>query len=106
MGWNENVSAVVTDPNAAGVFGALLSLRWVPGPTWVARLFCFGCGIACAIYAAPALVDYLQVKAAWAPRLFSFLFGLLGMNLIAKSVEIIQHTDWVTVASSFRSSKP
>lgn len=96
------IQQITQSPTLAGVFGAILSLRWVPGPTWIARLFCFGCGIACAIYGAPALVDYLQIKSDWAPRLFNFLSGLLGMNLLAKAVDIVKTTDWINIVTSIK----
>jgi hypothetical protein len=105
MSLPDQIGAAASEPTIAGIFGALLSLRWAPGPTWLERFFCFGCGIACAVYAAPALLGYMGVEAAWAPRLFSFLFGLLGMNLIAKTVDTIRSTDWVTVFTSIRSKK-
>lgn len=94
MSWLDDAGNWLTNPQVAGVFGSLLSLRWAPGKDWRDKVFSFGCGVACTAYLAPAAVDYMGLAAKWAPPLFGFLAGLLGMNIVAKLVSFVRDTDW------------
>ena len=89
-------------PAAAGVLGSLLSLRWVPGNSWGERLFSFGCGMGVVLYLVPAAMGYFEVKALWAGPAFGFMGGILGINLISKSVEYVKELKLETFLDLFR----
>lgn len=96
---------VVMRPETAGAFGALLSLRWVPGTSWAARASAFGTGVGFAVYVAPLFIEYAGVTSKTAPLAIAFAMGFLGMNLAAKVIEAVKNLDLVEILSALRSRK-
>lgn len=92
--WEANIEPVILHPTVAGVFGSLLSLRFVPGDTWMGRFFSFGTGVALAVYGAPLGIQYLEIKSSAGPPAFGFLAGFIGMNLLAKLWDAVNAFDW------------
>ena len=96
---------VVQHPAVAGVVGSLLSLKWVPGDSWGERLFSFGCGMGAVLFLVPAAIGYFEVKALWAPPAFGFMAGILGINLVSKSVDYVRAVDFGAILDLFRKGK-
>ncbi len=102
MSWIDEVRNAISDPAAAGVAGSLLSLQWVPGATWKTKMISFLCGMACAIYVTPTLLDALDVRWHNSQSLFAFLLGLLGMNLLAKLGDFVSKTSIADLIAALR----
>lgn len=101
----DDINNTLQQPAVAGVIGSLLSLRWVPGDKWWEKFFSFGCGIGTALYLAPAAVAYMEIKSSWGPPAFGFMAGLVGMNLIAKLVDIVKNGDWLALLTALKGKK-
>lgn len=89
----DDIYKAATTPEAAGVLGSLISLRWTPGDTWFLRLTGFAGGIGFAMFIAPLLIEYMEIKSQKGPLAFAFIGGLIGMNLLVKTVEFIRDID-------------
>lgn len=64
----------------AGIAGSIVSIRFLPtGTSRADRLFAFGGGVLCVIYAAPAILDVFSVESARIGALIQFVTGLTGM---------------------------
>lgn len=74
----------------AGVFGAVVSLRFVPDmKTTGQRLSMVLSGALVAGYTAPLTVALFEVKGQGAEASLSFLIGLFGMSLAAAVIKMI-----------------
>lgn len=62
-------------PFVAGVVGALVGLKFVPGLTWLERVTNLGAGGVLAYYTAPAIVSWWDLS----PQMLGFLGFALGM---------------------------
>lgn len=76
---------------APGVIGAVIALRWVPtGSTWLDRLTSFAGGCGCAVWAAPALVEWSDIASTRIESFVGFTFGLLGMVVVGELVQTVR----------------
>jgi hypothetical protein len=105
VSFSDDWNAVVQHPAVAGVVGSLLSLRWVPGNSWGERFFSFGCGMGVVLFLVPAAIGYMEVKAAWAGPAFGFMGGILGINLVGKSVDYVKNAEWGALLDLLRGRK-
>lgn len=86
---------------APGVIGALIALRWVPtGSTWSDRLWSFVGGCGCAVWAAPALVEWTDIGSARIEAFAGFTSGMLGMVIVG---EVVQTVRGLQLAETIRS---
>ncbi len=83
--------AAIASKLAPGVIGAIIALRWVPaGSSWADRLTSFAGGCGCAVWAAPALVEWTDIGSARIEAAIGFTTGLLGMVIIGEIVSTLR----------------
>lgn len=95
MSWED----VVKSPDAAGVAGALLGWLSAPGGTLRAQLFNVGAGLACAVFLAPYMAERAGIESKSGLMAFSFVVGLVGMNLLPKLTAAARSLDWAAILS-------
>jgi hypothetical protein len=66
----------------AGILGALVGLRFVPGLTWFERVTNLGAGGVIAYYAAPALAGWWGLSEHMV-GFMSFILGMFGLSVAA-----------------------
>ena len=80
---------IVTHPVLAAVCGALLGLKALPGASIWERLANVGAGFVIAVFAGPALVDYMEVSS---PNIGAgIIFGLGSAGLVLDAVRVAGH---------------
>lgn len=106
MNWfDEHVSPLLARPETAGVFGTVLGWLGAPGEGWRVRLFNFGAGVGSALYFAPLVVKLSDIKATEGKLFLAFVFGMLGMNLVAKTIEYAKEATFFTILARFLPTK-
>lgn len=95
MSWEE----MVKSPDAAGVAGALLGWLSAPGGTLRLQLFNVGAGLACAVFLAPYMAERAGIASKSGLMAFSFVVGLVGMNLLPKLTSAVRGLDWAAILS-------
>lgn len=100
--WSDHVQPLAQDPSAAGVVGALLSLRWVPGDSWSQRFFSLIAGCSLAFFGVPFMVDFLGIQSKGGPAIFGLFAGLLAMNIFGKTVEWVKETKFSDIVNLIR----
>ncbi len=84
--WLENVRSFLAAPEVPGVFGAIISLRWLPvGSTWANKFASIVAGLSTARFLIPYLLDVAGIKSSGAVGAFSFLGGLFGLLLLSRA---------------------
>lgn len=90
MSWDE----LVKNPDAAGVAGAILGWLSAPGGTLRMQLFNICAGLACAVFLAPYVAERAGIESKSGLMAFSFVVGLVGMNLLPKITSAAQRGEW------------
>ena len=91
--WDDIVRPVLdalNRPETAGVGGALVSLQWAPGSTWIARLAFVGSGAALTIWLLPALIEFYGVQSLRYSVALGFFCGAGGPFVLAAFVEWVR----------------
>ena len=79
-------------PFVAGAIGALITaVRFTPGATWAERAVNVLSGSTVAGFVAPALAEWLHLSPVYLSAA-SFVLGLVGMSLVAASLQAIKDT--------------
>ena len=78
---------MATNPLAAGVLGAAIGLKFVPGVAWIERLINFSAGLSCSIYLSPAVGEMLSLSTASKQAGLAFLMGLFSVSIAAAIFE-------------------
>lgn len=76
-GWN----ALMAHPAFAGLFGALVSLKFAPGTRWGERIFNVFCGVAIAWNLSMPIAVYFKLDVAQFSGAIGFMLGLAGMHV-------------------------
>ena len=85
-------------PFIAGVFGALVALRGVPGQGWPERIANVASGTLMAGFFAPAVSEYFGLETAEMRSAIAFAIGLFGLNIMAvilASLKTINLADFI-----------
>lgn len=90
---------IVSSPHSAGLLGSLLSLRWA-GCGWGEKAFAFGFGVGCALWVAPAVVDFVGMQTEMVPRLASFFAGAYGARLGDQMADAVKRLDIAAIAAA------
>ncbi len=90
MSWED----IVKSPDAAGTVGALLGWLSAPGGSLREQLFNVGAGLGAAIFLAPYMAERAGLQSKPGLLAFSFLVGLVGMNLLPKLSAAAKRADW------------
>lgn len=69
-------------PLVAGIFGAIVGLKFVPGLTWLERVTNLGAGGVIAYYVAPALANWWGLSEHMV-GFMSFILGMFGLSVAA-----------------------
>lgn len=77
-------------PWVAGALGAVVSLRSIPGVSWVERIFNVTCGALIAGYASPAVAQFYGMDSPHMHGAIAFGCGVFGLNLVSAVVETIR----------------
>lgn len=77
-----------------GLFGAIVSLRGVPGATIWARIFNTFCGMLIAGFFTGALAEYFTLVSETSIGALAFALGLFGLNLVDQLREFIKTLKW------------
>lgn len=91
-------------PFVAGVLGALVGLKFVPGLTWLERVTNLGAGGVLAYYTAPAIVSWWDLS----PQMLGFLgfaLGMLGLSIAAAVIQGIRETSVARIIDSWTTRK-
>lgn len=70
-------------PFAVGSAGAVVSLKFVPGPTWAERAFNVLTGCLCAGFLAPAAAEWFHMTSRGLQFGLAFLVGMFGLSVAA-----------------------
>lgn len=81
---------------AAGLFGSVVSLKFVQGTILERALMCVG-GAALSYYASTPVVAWVGLPNI--EGLVGFMIGLFGMAVVAKGYEVLQMLDAKTIAA-------
>lgn len=73
----------IKSPFLIGLAGAIVSLRWAPGISWLERLFTAASGSMMAGFFSPAVSQYLKFGSAEMQGATAFAMGLFGLNAAA-----------------------
>lgn len=85
--WDEYVVPTIARPEVPATLGAILGWLGAPGTTVRQQAFNFLAGIGSAIYVAPYLAETLGITSQAGTAFFVFVMGMLGMNLLAKTID-------------------
>lgn len=83
----------------AGFFGSLVSLIFINGPWWY-RCMLFGGGLASSVFLTPGFVEHFEI--AKAENAMAFMFGLLGMSVVAAATKTINGIDFASLNTELR----
>lgn len=95
MSWDE----LIKSPDAAGTVGAILGWLSAPGGTVRWQLFNLLAGLGAAFFLAPYLAERAGIEAQAGRMAFSFVVGLVGMNLLPKLTSAVRSLDWAAILS-------
>lgn len=91
MSWED----IVKTPDMAGTAGAVLGWLSAPGGTLRMQLVNLGAGLSCAVFIAPYVSERAGMESNAAQMAFSFVVGLVGLNIIPKLTAAAKKTDWL-----------
>lgn len=77
-------------PASAGLVGALISLRWVPGTTYMQRATNVGSGWGIAYFCGPIVAEFFGMTTPSSQLGLGFALGLFGVNLVAVVMDTIK----------------
>ena len=83
-------SKIIRSPYAAGLVGAIVSLKSAPGSSWKERCFNIFCGSMGAGFMSPAASEYFSLNSPAAQTAMAFAIGLFGLNLMAVVIESLK----------------
>jgi hypothetical protein len=80
-------------PFAVGAAGALVSLRWMPGASWLQRALNIVSGALCAGFCTPWVVHYFELTGPGVHSVVAFGVGMFGLALLSAVREGIEAAD-------------
>lgn len=86
------IERIVYWQHTPGIAGSLAALRYA-GCGWWEKLFAFGFGLSCALWVAPALVDFVGMQTETIPRLASLFAGAYGARVGDQIAEAVKRLD-------------
>lgn len=101
MNWED----LIKSPDAAGTAGAILGWLSSPGGTLKMQLFNLLAGIGCAVFLAPYLAEKAGLSSKPGLLAFSFVVGLVGLNILPKVTAAAKRSDWAALLPT-RKEKP
>jgi hypothetical protein len=93
MDVNINPEVVAKSPFLAGLIGAIIGLRWVPGLTWGSKALNLASGCALAGFFAPGISDWYGLETDSVRSALACAIGVFGLNVIAAVQEAIKTAD-------------
>ena len=100
---------LATNPLMAGLLGAAIGLKFVPGLRWFERVTNFTAGLACSVYVSPAAGELLKLSSAPKQAALTFLMGLFSVSIAAAIFEGIRNVKLAEIIDGYlrrRSDKP
>lgn len=85
-------------PVVAAAIGSIVALKAIPGTGYVEKAVNVGASFALAVYAGPALVEYMDVTSLKIAAGVIFAIGATGLVVFNAVIEAIKRTDlaaWV-----------
>lgn len=85
-------------PAVAAALGSALGLKALPGVSIVEKLLNLGASFALAVYAGPALVEYMGVTSLKVAAAVIFAVGATGLVVFNAAIDALKKTDlaaWV-----------
>lgn len=92
-----NPEHLVKHPFFAGVVGSAISLRWIPGKTFIEKIVIVAIGAVTAQFMGPAVGEYFSLNSQGMLSAISFLIGLFGLNMMASLTAWIKSGGIVTI---------
>lgn len=92
MSWED----IVKTPDVAGAVGAILGWLSAPGGTLRMQSVNLIAGLGCAVFIAPFVSERAGMESHAAQMAFSFVVGLVGLNIIPKLTAAAKRVDWLS----------
>lgn len=102
---NLDPDSITSNTYVASFAGAILGLKAIPGGTFATRLSNLLFGFLLAVYAGPALVEYLNVTSGKISSGLVFAVGASGLVIFAAVVDGIKQTPLGTIISGWISRR-
>lgn len=102
---NLDPDSVTSNTYVAALAGSILGLKAIPGVTFAERLSNLLFGFLLAIYAGPALVEYLHVTSVKVSSGLVFAVGAGGLVVFAAVLDGVRQTPVGAIISSWFSRK-
>ncbi len=90
-----SLEEIVKSPDVAGTVGAILGRLSAPGGTVRMQSVNLIAGLGCAVYIAPYVAERAGMVSHASQMAFSFVVGLIGLNIIPKLTAAAKKTDWL-----------
>lgn len=81
-----------------GTVGALVSLRWVPGETFLQRSGAVAGGVAAAVFLAPALTEMAGIVSPKIDAAIAFGLGLFGVTAFHEMAKMMRELELAATA--------
>lgn len=85
-------------PVVAAAIGSIVALKAIPGTGYVEKAVNVGASFALAVYAGPALVEYMEVTSLKVAAAVIFAVGATGLVVFNAAIDALKKTDlaaWV-----------
>lgn len=92
---------LVRSPFAAGLAGALVALRYVPGASWGERLSNVAAGALTAYFGTPALMAWLHPSSTDIGNAIAFAVGLFGVSIAAACFDVLRRLPLADIAAGW-----
>ncbi len=93
MNWEDFIKT----PDVAGAAGAVLGWLSAPGGTMREQAFNICAGLSCAVFIAPYIAERAGLESKAGQLAFSFIVGLVGLNIIPKLTAAAKRADWASL---------
>jgi hypothetical protein len=88
-------------PVVAAAVGAIVALRAIPGTGYFEKALNVGASFALAVYAGPALVEYMDVTSVKIAAGVVFAIGATGLVVFNAIIEAVKRTDLAAYVMSW-----
>jgi hypothetical protein len=92
-------------PALAGLLGAVVALRWIPGATLLTKAWNVGSGFTFAVFMGPWACDFFGIDGLRANVGVGWLFGMFGVAVCDKVAESVKALQLAAIVTGWLSKK-